>query len=121
MIQWNEVIDMFPVTYEVTWFDGNGDNGSASTNQSSYTINGLTYDNSYNVAVIAINTCCGAGPASNIIIATNTTLALVTVEATSTVTLLPIGECKSCCISYPLLSYYAEHLTTTTIATTPTG
>ena len=94
MVQWDEVIDMFPVTYEVTWSDGNGDSESDTTDQSSYTINGLTYDTSYNVTVVAINTCCGAGPASNIVLTTNNTLALVTVEPTATliITIPPIGE-----------------------------
>ena len=94
MVQWDKVINMFPITYEVTWSGGNGDNGSATTNHSSYTINGLTYDTSYNVTVAAINTCCGAGPSSNIILTTNSTLALVTVEptATLTITMPPIGE-----------------------------
>jgi len=94
MVLWDEVIDMFPITYKVTWSDGNGDNGSNTTDQLSYTINGLTYDTSYNVTVIAINTCCGAGPSSNIMLTINSTLALVTVEptATLTITMTPIGE-----------------------------
>ena len=57
MVQWDEVVDMFPVTYEVSWSDGNGDNGTITTNQTSYTITGLTYDTTYNVTIVAINTC----------------------------------------------------------------
>ena len=40
MVQWDEVVDMFSVTYEVSWSDGNGDSETITTDQTSYTING---------------------------------------------------------------------------------
>ena len=94
MVQWNEVIDMFLITYEVSWSDGNGDNGTITTNHTSYTINGLTYDSTYNVTVVAINTCCGAGPTSYTVLTTNTSMSMAPIQPTTTVTITlpPIGE-----------------------------
>ena len=39
----------------------------ASVDGLSYTVTGLTTATSYNVTVFAINTCCGAGPVSDVV------------------------------------------------------
>jgi len=95
VVQWDEVIDLFPVTYEVSWSDGNGDNGTITTNQTSCTIHGLTCDTAYNVTVVAINTCCGAGPTSYTLLTTNTSLSMAPIQPTKTVTvtLSATGKC----------------------------
>ena len=94
MVQWDEVVDMFPVIYEVSWSDGNGDSETITTNQTSYTIRGLTYDSIYNVTVVAINTCCGAGSTSYTVLSTNTSMPMAPIQPTKTftITLPPIGE-----------------------------
>ncbi|XP_065912099.1 fibronectin-like isoform X2 [Dysidea avara] len=108
-VQWDEVTDMFPVTYEVSWSDGNGDNGTIATNQTSCTITGLTYDTTYNVTVVAINTCCGAGPTSYTVLTTNTSMSMAPMQPTTTVT-----------ITIPLIECMTTTTTTTTITLSPT-
>ena len=68
MVQWDAVTDIFPITYTVRWYGENTDN-STTTNELSYTITGLTSNTSYNVTVVANNTCCGAGPVSDVVMA----------------------------------------------------
>ena len=38
-----------------------------TVNSPPYTVTGLTTNTSYNVTVVAINTCCGAGPVSDVV------------------------------------------------------
>ena len=64
VVLWDEVMDMFSVNYTVTWYDENGIIGMDTVNNPPYTVTGLTIITSYNVTVVAINTCCGAGPVS---------------------------------------------------------
>ena len=68
LVQWNEVTDYFTVNYTVTWYNGSGIVGMVTVNSPPYTVTGLVNNTSYNVTVVAINTCCGAGPVSNRII-----------------------------------------------------
>ena len=70
VVQWDAVNDVFPVTYIVRWYRGDNLIDEDSVNGLSYTVTGLTVNTSYNVTVVAINTCCGAGPVSNVIIVT---------------------------------------------------
>ena len=58
--------DIFPVTYNVTWYNESGIIGMDTVNGTSYNVTGLTTNTSYNITVVAINTC-GAGPVSNVI------------------------------------------------------
>ena len=102
VVQWDEVIDLFPVTYEVSWSDGSDDNGTITTNQTSYTIHGLNYDTTYNVTVVAINTCRGPGIASDALLITNTSVPMAPVQPTKTVTVTLFATSK----------YYAIHCTT---------
>ena len=67
VVQWDAVDDIFPVTYNVTWYNESGIIGMDTVNGTSYTVTGLTTNTSYNITVVAINTC-GAGPVSNVII-----------------------------------------------------
>jgi len=58
-----------------------------------YTVTGLTNNTSYNVTVHANNTCCGAGPVSNVIM-TMTNMEPTTpptVPHTTSSTILPPG------------------------------
>ena len=64
VVLWNEVMDIFTITYNVTWYDESGIIGMDTVNSPPYTVTGLTANTSYNVTVVAINTCCGAGPVS---------------------------------------------------------
>ena len=67
VVQWDAVNDIFPVTYTVRWYRGDNLIGMVSVNGLSYTVTGLTANTSYNVTVVAINTCCGAGPLSDVV------------------------------------------------------
>ena len=71
-VQWDPVTDIFPITYTVRWYGGDI-NDTANTSELSYTVTGLTSNTSYNVTVVAINTCCGAGPVSDVVIDTTGT------------------------------------------------
>ena len=61
VVLWDEMMDIFTITYNVTWYDESGIIGMDTVNSPSYTVTGLTANTSYNVTVVAINTC-GAGP-----------------------------------------------------------
>ena len=67
VVQWDAVTDFFAVSYTIRWYGEDGMNGTATVNGLSYTVTGLTNSTSYNVTVHANNTCCGAGPVSNVI------------------------------------------------------
>ena len=73
VVLWDEVTDYFIVNYNVTWYDESDIVGMVTVNSPPYTVTGLTTNTSYNVTVVAINTCCGAGPVSNVIINTAST------------------------------------------------
>ena len=64
VVLWDEVMDIFTITYNVTWYNESGIIGMDTVNSSPYTVTGLTASTSYSVTVVAINTCCGAGPVS---------------------------------------------------------
>ena len=51
--------DSLPTNYTVTWASNEITQSSTLTEQSSYTITGLTLDTVYNITVIAINRCGG--------------------------------------------------------------
>ena len=70
---WDEVTDYFTVNYSVTWYNESGIVGMVTVSSPPYTVTGLINDTSYNVAVVAINTCCGAGPVSNVVVNTAST------------------------------------------------
>ena len=57
-------MDIFTITYNVTWYNESGIIGMDTVNSPPYTVTGLTANTSYSVTVVAINTCCGAGPVS---------------------------------------------------------
>ena len=63
VVLWDEVMDIFAITYNVTWYDESGIIGMDTVNSPPYTVTGLTTNTSYSITVVAINTC-GAGPAS---------------------------------------------------------
>ena len=67
IVQWDAVMNLFDVNYTIRWYGEDGSNGTATVNGLSYTVTGLTANTSYNVTVAAINTCCGAGPVSNVV------------------------------------------------------
>ena len=67
VVLWDEVTDYFTVNYTVTWYNESGIVGMVTVNCPSYTVTGLTANTSYNVTVVAVNTCCGAGPVSDVI------------------------------------------------------
>ena len=69
IVQWDAVIDVFPINYTIQWFGEDIDN-TAITTKLRYTITGLTSNTSYSVTVVAINTCCGIGPVSVVVMAT---------------------------------------------------
>ena len=66
VVLWDEVMDIFTITYNVTWYNDSGIIGMNTVNSPPYTVTGLTANTSYNVTVGAINTC-GAGPVSDVI------------------------------------------------------
>ena len=60
---------IFTITYTVTWYNESGIIGMDTVNSPPHNVTGLTANKIYNVTVVAINTCCGAGPVSNIAMA----------------------------------------------------
>ena len=68
VVLWDEVMDIFTITYNVTWYNDSGIIGMDTVNSPPYTVTGLTANTSYNVTVVAINTC-GAGPVSDVVVA----------------------------------------------------
>ena len=64
VVLWDEVMDIFTITYNVTWSNECGIIGMDTVNSPPYTVTGLTTNTSYNVTVVAISTHCGAGPVS---------------------------------------------------------
>ena len=64
VVLWNEVMDIFTITFTVTWYDDSGVIGMDTVNSPPYTVTGLTANTTYNVTVVAISTHCGAGPVS---------------------------------------------------------
>ena len=69
VVLWNEVMDIFNITCNITWYNESGIVGMDTVNSPPYTVTGLTANTSYNVTVVGINTCCGAGPVSDVVVA----------------------------------------------------
>ena len=86
IVQWDSVTDVFPITYTVQWY-GEDSNDIATTNKLSYNVTGLTSNTSYSVTVVAINTCCGAGPESGVVMVTtmSSNVAIATMISSDTV------------------------------------
>ena len=63
VVLWDDVMDIFTITYNVTWYNHSGIIGMDTVNSPPYNVTGLTTNTSYSVTVVAINTC-GAGPVS---------------------------------------------------------
>ena len=76
VVQWDAVNDSFPTTYTVTWTRAGGGLPQVATltEQTSYTITGLTLDTVYTITVSATNKC-GSGPEfrTSIILSRDTT------------------------------------------------
>ena len=64
VVLWDVVMDIFTITYNVTWYNDSSIIGMDTVNSPPYTVTGLTTNTSYSVTIVAINTCCGAGPVS---------------------------------------------------------
>ena len=62
LVQWDAVDDSLPTTYTITWTDEGGLFEVATlTEQTSYTITGLTLDAVYTITITPANRC-GGGP-----------------------------------------------------------
>ena len=62
VVQWDAVDDNLPTTYTIVWTDeGDLFEVATLTEQTSYTITGLTLDTVYTITVTAANRC-GQGP-----------------------------------------------------------
>ena len=66
VVQWDAVDDFFPIIYTVRWYRGDDEIGMANVTGLRHTVIELTNNTYYNITVVAINTCCGAGPVSNV-------------------------------------------------------
>jgi len=99
IVQWDAVTDFFTVSYTIRWYGEDGIsetatvNGPIAGNRLSYTVTGLTNNTSYNVTVHAINTCCGAGPVSNVTM-TMTNMMPPTLPPTTSSTITPTPSTK---------------------------
>ena len=91
VVQWDAVADVFPITYTVQWYGEDIDN-TTTTNGLSYTITGLTSNTSYSVTVVAINTCCGAGPESGVVMVTTMSSNVVIATMMSSDTVMPTAS-----------------------------
>ena len=102
IVRWNLVNDIFTVNYTIRWYGEDDSNGTATVNGLSYNVTGLTANTSYNVTVAAINTCCGAGPYSNVtnVTTNNIMISPTTTSITPTPTTTPSGNCYSCICNY---------------------
>ena len=81
VVQWDAVDDSFITTYFVTWLrTGGGLQVVTLTEQTSYTITGLTLDTVYTITVSAAN-MCGSGPEFR----TSISLSTVTTSTTSSI------------------------------------
>ena len=69
VVLWDEVMDIFTITYNVTWYNDSGIIGMDTVNSPPYTVTGLTANTSYSITVVAINTCCGGGAVSDVTMA----------------------------------------------------
>ena len=95
IVEWNSVNDIFNVNYTVRWYGEDGSNGIATVDDGlSYNVTGLTANTSYNVTVVAINTCCGAGPVSNVVMVMTNMISPTTtsIAPTPTPTTTPSGN-----------------------------
>ena len=97
IVQWDAVMDLFDVNYTVRWYGEDGSNGTATVSGLSYTVTGLTANTSYNVTVVAINICCGAGPVSNVVmVMTNNQPPTPPPTSSSPPVTIPPGNVISC-------------------------
>ena len=110
VVQWDEVDDFLTTTFIVTWTSERDHivNHVTLTEQSSYTITGLTLDTVYTITVTASNTC-GGGPEYGTSVSL-TTGATSTIFATSTNTMTSMAIATSATIT-------AVNPSTTTIVT----
>ena len=67
VIMWDPLVDLFPVDYILRWYGEDGINKTVTIIGSSHTVAGLTSNTSYRFLLFANNTCCGAGPVSEVI------------------------------------------------------
>ena len=68
-VLWDEVMDIFTITYTVTWYEESGIVGVDTVNSPPYTVTRIIGNTSYNVTVVAVNNCCGHGPVSEVVVA----------------------------------------------------
>ena len=62
VVQWDAVDDFLSTTYTIVWWDeGDLFEVTTVTEQTSYTITGLTLDTDYTITVNAANMCIGNG------------------------------------------------------------
>ena len=90
VVQWDEVDDFFATTYIVTWTSEKDNilHHAALTEQSSYTIIGITLDTVYTINVKAANKC-GEGPEYSTSVSLTIT-AVPTMSPTVTTGIIPI-------------------------------
>ena len=86
VLQWDAVDDSLPTTYTIIWTDeGDLFEAATLTEQTSYTITGLTLDTVYTITVSPAN-ICGNGPefSTNIPFSTDTTSTTTSISPTVT-------------------------------------
>ena len=109
VVQWDAVDDSLIITYTIVWSRAGGGVRQVATltEQTSYTITGLTLDTVYNITVTAANTC-GSGPE----IVTTVSLSLDTTSTTSSISPTVTASTNSMSISIATTS--STIVTTTT-------
>ena len=115
VVQWDAVDDFLITSYTITWTRaGGGLQVATLTEQTSYTITGLTLDTVYTITVSAAN-MCGSGPefSTSIILSTNTT------STTSSISPTVIASTNPMSLSMPTL--ISSSTATTTALTTTTN
>ena len=71
VVHWDKAIDLFSITFNVSWYRESRMIGTTTNvTKQAYTVMNLTANTSYSVTVVAINTCCGKGPASDVTVTT---------------------------------------------------
>ena len=125
VVQWDAVDSSLTTTYALTWSRAGGGLQTATpTEQTSYTITGLTLDTVYAITFSAANTC-GNGPEfvtsvslSRVTTSTASSISPTVTASTNPTTILPIVNLSSTATTSITNSNYSTTSTTSTISAT---
>ena len=116
VVQWDAVEDFIDTTYTLLWSDRTDPTQGVVplTEQTSYTITGLTFDTVYTISILAAN-MCGNGPefTTSILFAADNTSTISSISPTVTASTSTKIAHPSTSSSTKVTSYYVPSTTTT--------